>query len=83
MFGVYQAYIEQDAAIQKLQNLRNIDVQTVCLIPPFINFKCLISCILFNIGPTNTKNEMFSNLNVFFLTMWVSCCLSHNERTST
>lgn len=73
MFGVYQAYIEQDAAIQKLQNLRNIDVQTVCLITPFINFKCLISCILFNIGPTDTKNE----------TMWVSCCLSHNERTST
>ena len=51
MFDVYQAYIEQDAAIQKLQNLRNIDVQTVCLITPFINFKCLISCILFNIGP--------------------------------
>ena len=30
-------------------------------------------CISFNIGPIDTKLQIFYNLNVLFLTMWVSC----------
>ena len=35
---------------------------------------------LFNISPID--NELH-NLNALFLTMWVSCCLSHNKQTRT
>ena len=46
-------------------------------------FKFLNSCILFNIGPMDTKPKIFPNLIRLFLTVWVSCCLSHNKPTST
>ena len=45
--------------------------------------KFLNSCILFDIGPIDTNLEIFADRNVLFLTMWVSCCLSHNTRTRT
>ena len=35
-------------------------------------FKLPKSRILFNIGPIDTKRQIFHNLNVLFLTMWVS-----------
>ena len=44
-------------------------------------FKFLNSCILFNISPIDTKLQIFHNLNVLFLTMWVSWCLCHNKPT--
>ena len=31
----------------------------------------------------DTKLGILPNLNVFFLTMWVLCCLSYNKRTRT
>jgi len=34
-------------------------------------------------GPVDTILEKFVNLGVLFLTMWVSCCLSHNTPTCT
>ena len=37
-------------------------------------------CISLNIDPINTKLENVSNLIVLFLTMWVSCSLSHITR---
>ena len=46
-------------------------------------FKFLNSCILLNIGPIDTKPEIFPNVIRLFLTVWVSCCLSHNKPTST
>ena len=54
-----------------------MDVWTVCLIK-FIN-----SCILLSFGPIVTKLGIFPKLNVLFLALWVSCCLSHNKRTRT
>ena len=30
-------------------------------------------CISFDIGPINIKLENVANLNVLFLTMWISC----------
>ena len=34
---------------------------------------------MFNIGPIDTKLQIFCNLNVLFLTMLVSCRLSHKK----
>ena len=34
---------------------------------------------MFNIGPIDTKLQIFYNLNVLFLTMLVSCRLSHKK----
>ena len=39
----------------------------------------LNACISFDIGPINIKLENVANLNVLFLVMWASCCLSHNK----
>ena len=46
-----------------------------------IKFCILNGCISFNIRPVNTKLENVPNRNVLFLTMWVSCSLSHNNQT--
>ena len=43
----------------------------------------LNGCILFNIGLINNKLEIVANFNVFFVTIWVLCRLSHNKRTCT
>ena len=49
-----------------------MDVRTRC---PAIH--AYISLYLsFNIGPIDTKLQIFHDINVLFLTMWVSCCLS-------
>ena len=48
-----------------------------------VNFGFLNGCISFNIGPINTKLGNVANFNVLFLTIWVSCCLSHNKLTRT
>ena len=75
---------EWDTAIQNFQNLlSNNDVWTVCpaIHTSLINFKSLNSCILFNIGPIDTKLQIFRNLIVLFLTIWVS--LSHNKPTQS
>ena len=45
------------------------------------NLESLSGYISFNIGLINTKLENVPNLNMLFLTMWDSCCLSHNKRT--
>ena len=37
----------------------------------------LNGCISFNIGPINTKLEDVANFNMLFLTIRVSCRLSH------
>ena len=52
----YQAYIERDTAIQKLQNLlRNMNVRTImCPAIISLNFQVFFSCIVFNIGQMNT-----------------------------
>ena len=50
---------------------------------PYISYKFSSSRILFNIGPINTKLQIFHILNVLFLTMWVLCCLYHNKLTHT
>ena len=36
--------------------------------------KFLNGCILFNIGPINTKLKEFVKLGVLFLNIWVLCC---------
>ena len=46
-----------------------------------LNSAFLNGCISFNIRPVNTKLENVPNRNVLFLTMWVSCSLSHNKQT--
>ena len=46
-----------------------------------LNSAFLNGCISFNIGPVNTKLEKVPNRNVLFLTMRVSCSLSHNKQT--
>ena len=42
-----------------------------------------LGCISFNIVPINTKLKNVADFNVFFLTVWVSYCLSHNKPTCT
>ena len=37
-------------------------------------------CISFNITPINTELENVANFNVLVLTIWVSYCLSNNNR---
>ena len=66
-FRVNWANIEQDTAIQKLYLSGN----------PYISLqilKFLNGCILFNIGPINTKHKDFVKLSVLFLNIWVLCC---------
>ena len=50
---------------------------------PYISYKFSSGCIFFNIGPIDTKLQIFHNLNVLFLAMWVLCCLSNNKPTHT
>ena len=76
-FRVNWANIEQDTAIQKLQNL----VTNVWIAGHFSGnpytlqiLKFLNGCILFNIGPINTKLKYFVKLSVLFLNIWVLCC---------
>ena len=64
MFLVNWANFEHDTAIQKLNN-------------PYISLqilKFLNGCILFNIGPINTKLKDFVKLSLLFLNIWVLCC---------
>ena len=53
---------------------------------PFISLqslKFLNRCILFNIGPINTKLQDFVKLRVLFLNIWFCVVISHNTRTGT
>ena len=69
-FRVNWANIEQDTAIQKLKNLlTNVWSLEILQILKFLN-----GCILFNIGPINTKLKDFVKLGVLFLNIWVFCC---------
>ena len=70
-FRVNWANTEQDRAIQKLQNLlRNVWTSGQVSGNPYI-FKFLNGCILFNIGPIDTKLEDFVKLDVLFQNIWV------------
>ena len=73
-FRVNWASIEQDTAIQKLKKL----ITNVWIAGhPYISLqilKFLDDCILFNIGPINTKLKDFVKLSVLFLNIWVLCC---------
>ena len=89
-FRVNWANIEQDTAIQKLQNLvTNVWIAghlsgnpyifrtLVRNRKPYISLqilKVLNGCILFNIGPINTKLKDFVKLGVLFPNIWVLCC---------
>ena len=72
-FGVYRAYIERET-IQKLETRKIYSIE-VYRCPedvsgnPYISYKFSSSRILFNIGPINTKLQIFHILNVLFLTM--------------
>ena len=70
-FRVNWANIEQDTAIQKLQNLvTNAWIAGHLSGNPYISLqilKFLNGCILFNIGPINTKLKDFVKLSVLFL----------------
>ena len=67
-FRVNWANIEQNTAIQKLQDLlRNVWIFGQI-------FKFLNGYILFNIGPIDMKLEDFVKLGVLFLNIWVFCC---------
>ena len=86
-FRANWANIEQDTAIQKLQNLlTNVWIAGHLSENPYISWqilKFLNGCILFNIGPINTKRKDFVKLGVLFLNIWVLYCKSHNRRTYT
>ena len=76
-FRINWANIEQDKAIQKLKNLVTND--SLCmdyrtLVRKSIILKFLNGCILFNIGPINTKLKDFVKLGVLFLNIWVLWC---------
>ena len=72
------ANIEQDTAIQKLQNLlTNVWIAGHLSGNPYISLqilKFLNGCILFNIGPINSKGRNFVKLDVLFLNIWVLWC---------
>ena len=55
----------------------------VNIFPEMLEFMNMNGCISFNIGPINTKLQNVANFKVLFLTIWVSCCLSHNKPTRT
>ena len=78
-FRVNWANIEQDTAIQKLENLvANVWIAGHLSGNPYISLqilKFLNGCILFNIGSINTKLKDFVKLSVLFLnTPRVLCC---------
>ena len=77
-FCVNCAIIEQDTAIQTIKNLpTNVWIAGHLSGNPYISlqiFKFLNGCILFNIGPINTKVKDFVKLGVLFLNIWVLCC---------
>ena len=73
-FRVNCANIKQDTAIQKRKNLvTNVCMYTFCghlSGNPYISLqilKILNGCILFNIGPINTKLKDFVKLGILFL----------------
>ena len=78
-FRVNWANIEQDTAIQKLQNLvTNVWIAGHFSGNPYISLqilKFLNGCISFNIGPINTKRkDFFVKLSLLLLNIWVLCC---------
>ena len=77
-FRVNWAKIEQDTAIQKLKNfVTNVWIAGHLSGNPYISLqilKFLNGCILFNIGPINTKLKDFVKLSVLFRNIWVLCC---------
>ena len=64
-----------------IRDIRLLDISSGRLYIAYEILEFLNGCILFDMGPINTKLENVANLNVFFLTMWDSCCLSHNKQT--
>ena len=64
--------------ILKFKNLvRNVWIAGHLSGNPYISLqilKFLNGCILFNIGPINTKLMDFVKLGVLFLNIWVLCC---------
>ena len=91
-FGVNQANIRRDTAIQKLQFLPyeiHTDAgQIIRRVRLSIHFlvnllKFLNGRISFNIGPNPTKLEDFVKLGILFLAVGVLCPLSHNTQTRT
>ena len=87
-FGVNQANIRKDTAIQKLQillrNVWNTGRDVIC--PAFHTFlskffKFLNGCISPNISLINTKLEDVVKFDVLFL--WVLSPISHNTQTCT
>ena len=90
-FGVNQANIRNDTAIQKLQILlRNVwnagrDGRFVRRPYTFLSnfFKFLNGCISPNICLINTKLEDVVKFGVLFLAMWVLSPISHNTQTRT
>ena len=78
-FRVNWANIEQDTAVQKLQNLvTNVWIAGHLSGNPYISLqilKFLNGRILFNIGPINTKLKDFVKLGVLFLNIW-SCVVN-------
>ena len=82
-FRVNCANIEQDTAIQKLKNLvTNVWIAGHLSENPYlINISLQIlkfsnGCILFNIGPINTKLKDFVKLGVLFLNIIGSCVVN-------
>ena len=77
-FRVNWANVKQYTAIQKLENLvTNVWIAGHLSGNPYISLqilKFLNGCILFNIGPINTKLEDFVTLSLLFLNIWVLCC---------
>ena len=77
-FRVNWANIEQDTAVQDLQNLvTNLWIAGHLSGNPYISLqilKFLNSRILFNSGPINTKLKDFVKLGVIFLNIWVLRC---------
>ena len=78
-FRVNWANVEQDTAIQKLKNLvTNVWIVGHLSGKPYISLqilKFLNGCILFNIGPINTKLKDVVKLGVLFLNIWVFALL--------
>ena len=77
-FRVNWVNIEKDTAIQKLKNLvTNVWIAGHLSGNPYISLqilKFLNGCILFNIGPINTKLKDFVKLSVLFQNIWALCC---------
>ena len=72
-FRVNWANIERHTAIQKLKNLIT-NVSIAGHLNPYISYQILEflnGCILFSIGPINTKLEDFVKLDVLFQNIWV------------